>query len=251
MEKIIEAQYDKLAKKYEIQYLDIQKQKKLFMQIAEKHLSRPDNNYKILDCSCGTGMQTIDLAKAGYQIVGTDISQEMINIAKKKTDKESLSIEFIRSSWLDLDKNTEGPFDAIICWGPSICHCKDQEDMYNALKSMYDSLKTDGILLIDSRDWEKMLERNITYLFKGINEHEKHTIIPLFNWKLNELYKENKLDIIYMLQENEKINMDVFELSFFPYSVEFFKKVIQFAQFKIEDFNFYEDDLLYYICARK
>lgn len=251
MEKVIEAQYDKLAKKYEFQYLDIDKQSELFLQIADKHLPKPDNNYRILDCSCGTGLQTIALAKAGYHVVGSDISQEMLNIAKNNAKKQSLDIEFIRSSWVDLENNTKGPFDAVICWGSSICHCNDQEHMYNALKSMYDLLNTDGVFLIDSRDWEKMLEKNITYLFKGIREINNKTVVPLYNWKLNELYKENKLDIVYMQQDKENTDMDIFELSFFPYSVEFFKKVIQFAQFKIEDLDYYENELLYYVSARK
>src|SRR3989338_3709869 len=38
----------------------------------------------ILDVGCGTGQATLLFAQKGYRVIGLDISQEMINIAKEK-----------------------------------------------------------------------------------------------------------------------------------------------------------------------
>jgi len=44
----------------------------------------------ILDIGCGTGEQTILLAKNGYTVIGMDISMEMIKIANDRINKDNL-----------------------------------------------------------------------------------------------------------------------------------------------------------------
>ena len=38
----------------------------------------------VLDLGCGTGNVTECLAKAGYEMIGVDMSEDMLNIAMKK-----------------------------------------------------------------------------------------------------------------------------------------------------------------------
>ena len=45
----------------------------------------------ILDIGCGTGEQTLFLAKKDYQVIGVDISGEMIRIAKDRVDNAGLN----------------------------------------------------------------------------------------------------------------------------------------------------------------
>jgi len=52
----------------------------------------------VLDVGCGTGKQTLDLAKNGFDVIGLDISSKMIHIAKKKAEDAGLSIPFIIAS---------------------------------------------------------------------------------------------------------------------------------------------------------
>jgi len=46
--------------------------------------SRIGQEGTILDVGCGTGQATFLFAQRGYRVIGLDISQEMINIAKEK-----------------------------------------------------------------------------------------------------------------------------------------------------------------------
>ena len=48
----------------------------------------------LLEFGCGTGNFTLPLARQGYQITGVDLSEEMINQAKQKAQKEQLSVTF-------------------------------------------------------------------------------------------------------------------------------------------------------------
>ena len=56
----------------------------------------------VLDLGCGTGGHAAILAKRGYQVVGVDRSEEMIEIAKKKTKDIGFSTKFIKSEILNL-----------------------------------------------------------------------------------------------------------------------------------------------------
>ena len=54
-------------------------------QIIEKENAKVKN---ILELACGTGNITIPLAKKNYDIAGIDISDEMLNVARSKAEKE-------------------------------------------------------------------------------------------------------------------------------------------------------------------
>ena len=46
---------------------------------------------RVLDVACGTGDLTLLLAKAGYSVIGADISEGMLDIAKKRIASASIS----------------------------------------------------------------------------------------------------------------------------------------------------------------
>ena len=48
--------------------------------------------HKILDLACGTGSLAIRLARMGYQVTGVDQSRQMLQIARKKIEREHFTI---------------------------------------------------------------------------------------------------------------------------------------------------------------
>ena len=51
----------------------------------------------VLDVSCGTGNYSLELKRRGARVIGLDISSEMLSIAKEKSEREGLKIDFIRA----------------------------------------------------------------------------------------------------------------------------------------------------------
>jgi len=51
-------------------------------------------NKKVLDVACGTGSQSIALARRNFEVVGIDLSKQMLDIAKKK---QRTDINFIQA----------------------------------------------------------------------------------------------------------------------------------------------------------
>ena len=77
---------------------------------------KPKNELKIIDVGAGTGLIRVELHKLGYtDLHALDISQEMLNEAKKKNVYKT----FICASLSDqrIPEIQTGEFDAMICCG--------------------------------------------------------------------------------------------------------------------------------------
>ena len=57
----------------------------------------------ILELACGTGNITIPLAKKNYDIAGIDISDEMLNVARSKGEKQGIDLVLLEQDALAMD----------------------------------------------------------------------------------------------------------------------------------------------------
>jgi len=77
--RIVEAGYDRLAERYHIERGRFDNWNEV-----EAFSSRLPASARVLDAGCGTGVPVADyLVKAGYEVVGIDISEGMIATARK------------------------------------------------------------------------------------------------------------------------------------------------------------------------
>src|SRR5437762_13971843 len=49
----------------------------------------------LLDLACGTGRMVLRMAELGYLVTGVDIAPEMIDWARQKAAKQSISVDWI------------------------------------------------------------------------------------------------------------------------------------------------------------
>ncbi len=73
-----------------------------------------NSNMRILDVGTGTGFLALILAELGHEVVGLDISDGMIELAKKKAEKKGLKIQFKLGDAENLPFK-DNSFDAVIC----------------------------------------------------------------------------------------------------------------------------------------
>lgn len=122
--------------KYRINY-----PKELLDMILEFY--QVDSKEKLLDLGCGTGQLTIPLHKYFEQVIGIDISEEMINEARRiSLEKNAQNIRFITMESEKIDKEL-GQFDLILCG--NAFHWMDRELVLN---KSYDILKPSGGMAI-------------------------------------------------------------------------------------------------------
>jgi len=97
--------------------------------LFEKYAVKPEI---ILDLACGTGSLTLELAKRGYDMIGIDISPEMLNRAVEKTDLSGVS-----PLWVCQDMRSfelYGTVDAIVCTMDSLNYILDMNDVRNVFR---------------------------------------------------------------------------------------------------------------------
>jgi ubiquinone/menaquinone biosynthesis C-methylase UbiE len=100
---------------------------------------------KVLDIGCGTGRLTIPLAERGYDVCGTDINRDVIDIARDKGRKSKVSAHFVVAQ-AELLPFSNGVFD--ICIVDSVLeHVTDWKKTINEVARI---LKTGGIAYFDA-----------------------------------------------------------------------------------------------------
>lgn len=101
-------------------------------------------NKKILDVACGTGNQAIDFAKKGFEVIGIDLSPDMLKNARKKI-KPNYKIEFINDDATKIDYK-DNFFDvSSISFG---LHDMPEEIGLMILKEMIRTTKKNGQIII-------------------------------------------------------------------------------------------------------
>jgi ubiquinone/menaquinone biosynthesis C-methylase UbiE len=73
-----------------------------------------DGKMRILDVGTGTGFLALILAELGHEVVGLDLSEGMLRVARKKAKQRGLKIQFKLGDAENLPFKDES-FDAVIC----------------------------------------------------------------------------------------------------------------------------------------
>ncbi len=76
--------------------------------------------------------------------------------------KHDVMLKTVHADWRWLNKDVHGKFDAIICLGNSFTHIFDEDDRRRALAEFYAALKHDGILILDQRNYDAILDEGFS-----------------------------------------------------------------------------------------
>jgi SAM-dependent methyltransferase len=71
-----------------------------------------DTGHRAVDLGCGAGRHTPILADRYQQVLGVDVSQRMLDLARK--NHASPSVTYRRASVLDINPEADGVFDAVV-----------------------------------------------------------------------------------------------------------------------------------------
>jgi len=154
---------------------------KLQIDFILDNSSIPYENKHLLDIGCGTGNLSISLADSGFKITAIDYDMEMVNIAKEKSGKKAnIRIMYHNMSKL-ADIFTPETFHNIICFGNTLVHLKDPEDIYSFFKQSASLLTRDGKLLIQIINYDRIIDNGIKSLSTIENEYIRFERIYNYN----------------------------------------------------------------------
>ena len=111
----------------------------------------------VLDCSCGIGTQTLGLARLGYSVVGTDISEGAIERARREAEQLGVDAVFAAADFRDLS-SIEDQFDVVISCDNAVPHLLDAAEVPTVVRQMRSKLRSSGLLVITMRDFDRALK---------------------------------------------------------------------------------------------
>lgn len=103
----------------------------------------------VLDLACGTGSMTIELAKRRYDMIGIDISVEMLNVAKERAAAAGVSDNIL---WLCQDMREfelYGTVDLVVSCLDSVNHLTSCKDLGSCFSLVRNYLNIEGLFLFD------------------------------------------------------------------------------------------------------
>ena len=159
--KSVKEFYDKTAEDYDKQYDT--PYWKLYHEITWDNMKRflpKRKNAIILDAGGGTGYWAIRLAKHGYRVVLTDVSENMLKVAKEKIKTEKLQGK-IETKIVDIRDMSYFPsnyFDMALAEGDPVSYCLNAE---KAIKELARVAKTNAHIIVSVDNKFSMIPRLI------------------------------------------------------------------------------------------
>ena len=101
----------------------------------------------LLDLACGTGSLSVLLAKRGYDVIGTDASEDMLTKAQEKKYESSPDTIFLCQKMEELD--LFGTINAAVCTLDSINHVTDENDVKEIFRRVSLFMEDGGIFIFD------------------------------------------------------------------------------------------------------
>jgi glycine/sarcosine N-methyltransferase len=137
---------------------------------------------RVLDVACGTGMHAVALAQRGYAVAGADLSAGMVERARSNAATAGVETRFEVAGFGEMARTFGGVsqveglpratslgrhgltrsdygFDAVLCLGNSLPHLLTPTELAAALDDFAACLRPNGLLLIQNRNFERVLAR--------------------------------------------------------------------------------------------
>jgi SAM-dependent methyltransferase len=99
----------------------------------------------VLDAGCGTGENTLLIASLGLQVLGMDVAETAIAIAREKAKNSGLDIEFAVADAFHLNQLRRS-FDTVLDCG--LFHTFNSEERTEYLASLASAIKHNGTLYV-------------------------------------------------------------------------------------------------------
>lgn len=124
----------------------------------------------VLELACGTGRVAIPLAKEGFLVTGIDISDSMLEEARRKSSQEGINVEWIKADIRDFELGKK--FSLVIFPANTICHLLELKDLEACLSCVKRHLRPNGKFIIE------VFNPRLDILLRNPEERYPHSEYP-------------------------------------------------------------------------
>ncbi|WP_119068632.1 class I SAM-dependent methyltransferase [Rubrobacter indicoceani] len=119
---------------------------------------RPERGGAALDLGCGSGFQSVALARLGFRVVGVDSSETLLAELGEKAASD-LDISTVKG---DLRRTglyrDRGPFEVVVCMGDTLTHLGSRQEVRLLLGDLHRVVEPKGWVVFQFRDLTTALE---------------------------------------------------------------------------------------------
>ena len=202
---------------------------------------------KVLDVATGTGFHSVRLRKAGFEVTSADGSPEMLAKAFENARRHDEILQTVQADWRWLNRDIHGKYDAIVCLGNSFTHLFSERDRRKTLAEFYAALRHDGILILDQRNYDGILDEGFSskhkyyYCGEDVSAEPEHIDDGLARFK-------------YSFPDGSEFHLNMFPLRKayarrLMYEVGF-QEVVTFADFQ-ETHRTHDPDFYIHVASKK
>jgi len=101
----------------------------------------------LLDIACGEGSFAVAMSKMGYQVTGIDQSQQMIDLARKRSKTERAKVNFQVDDMRSFSFHES--FNLVTCFFDSLNYMLTIKDLQEVFRNTYQALRPDGYFIFD------------------------------------------------------------------------------------------------------
>ena len=154
----------------------------------------------VLDLGCGTGKMTRFLAKEGYDMIGADLSGEMLDIARRKKSPGA-DILYLNQDMRELE--LYGTVRAVISVCDSVNYITEEKDLLRVFSLVNNYLDPGGIFLFDLNTpykYRELLAENTI-----CENREESSFIWENYYRAEDKTNEYQLTLFVQSQENPEL----------------------------------------------
>jgi len=196
-----EQDYNKMSWLYNALYGEMPIERLMQLDYVKNHnkllRSYDEKDLSILDSACGNGVQATALALKGYDVTATNISSEMVNFTREFAKKHNVKISTAVKAWCELPATFKEQFNIVFCTGNSIVHSANADERKMNLTSLTQVLKTQGTLVVETRNWDKIIMEDKRFTVYDKTLYKDKEYIPLYHWKMNGMEHEAEVEILF------------------------------------------------------
>lgn len=192
----------------------------------------------IFDACLGDGCDSIYLIRQGFHVTSNEIDVSFMAKAFENANQADVLLRVTALDWCELDtKIPEGYFDSVTCLGNSFTYLFTEESRLRALKQFKRILKDDGILIVDERNYQYMLDNRQAildgnfqysgqYVYCGDRVHGRPIVIT---------------DQEVKMEYTDSMTGEKYYLTFYPFKRGELKNLLEKAGFKsVSQFSDYQ-----------
>ncbi len=128
----------------------------------------------VLDLACGHGRHAVPLAQRGYAVIGLDLAEYHLEMARRRAADAGVQVEWVRADMREIPQTMDGRFDAVINMLTAFGYFESDDEDRRILEGVRRALRPGGCFLLDFINRDRVMRQ---YREKDWLEHDGDVLL--------------------------------------------------------------------------